>query len=53
MRDYAMDQERKRRKHFIIIMVIVAIAFEYMAIRTTERIGFVRGYNYAMEAIID
>lgn len=53
MRDYAMDQERKRRKTFIIVMIIGIIALEYIAIRAAERVGFVRGYNYGMETIID
>ena len=53
MRTYAMDKERKERRLFITMIAIGAILLGCIAIRTAEKIGFMRGYNYAMETIVD
>lgn len=53
MRTYAMDIERRERRIFACMVALGVLILGYMAVRTAGHMGFIRGYNYAMETIID
>lgn len=52
-RTYAMEQQRARKRKAIVGAILIALLFGFMIVRTAERVGFARGYAYAMETITD
>ena len=53
IKTYAMDRCASRRKKAIVGAILLGLMISYMAIRTAERVGFARGYVYAMQTITD
>ena len=53
VKTYAMDSYASKRKKAIVGAILMALLIGYMAIRTAERVGFARGYVYAMQTITD